>query len=37
LRETAGVLLKLGLQGKSAPQTLTVTDPDGVVIAFVKK
>jgi catechol 2,3-dioxygenase-like lactoylglutathione lyase family enzyme len=37
LRETAGVLSKLGLQGKSAPQALTVTDPDGVVIAFVKK
>jgi hypothetical protein len=37
LRESAGVLSKLGLQVKSAPQALTVTDPDGVVITFVKK
>jgi catechol 2,3-dioxygenase-like lactoylglutathione lyase family enzyme len=36
LKQTAGVLAGLGLRVKSAPASLTVADPDGVVITFVK-
>lgn len=36
LKKTAGVLAGLGLRVKTTPTSLTVADPDGVVISFVK-
>jgi catechol 2,3-dioxygenase-like lactoylglutathione lyase family enzyme len=36
LRKTAGVLEVLGLQAKTTATSLTVADPDGTVISFVK-
>jgi catechol 2,3-dioxygenase-like lactoylglutathione lyase family enzyme len=36
LKQTAAVLTGLGLQAKSTPASVTVADPDGVVISFVK-
>lgn len=36
LKNTEGVLAGLGLRVRSTPQTLTLADPDGAVISFVK-
>jgi len=36
LKQTAGVLSGLGLQVRSSPTTVTVSDPDGNVISFLK-
>jgi catechol 2,3-dioxygenase-like lactoylglutathione lyase family enzyme len=36
LKQTAGVLARLGLTVKTTPQSLTVADPDGALISFVK-
>jgi catechol 2,3-dioxygenase-like lactoylglutathione lyase family enzyme len=36
LRKTEGILAGLGLQVKITPQSVTVADPDGAVISFMK-
>jgi catechol 2,3-dioxygenase-like lactoylglutathione lyase family enzyme len=36
LKLTEGVLARMGLQVRSGPTALTVSDPDGVVVSFVK-